>query len=66
MECEALATAEEVRTLHQWADLVVVPLKPNLHASGLTVVFESISCGVPLICTDTGGLRAYFSQDELT
>jgi glycosyltransferase involved in cell wall biosynthesis len=66
VEFQARHTAEEVRRLYQWADLVVVPLKPNLHASGLTVVFESISCGVPVICTDTGGLRAYFSEDELT
>jgi glycosyltransferase involved in cell wall biosynthesis len=58
-------TADEVRVLYEWADLVVVPLKPNLHASGITVVFESVILGVPSICTDTGGLRAYFSQSEV-
>jgi glycosyltransferase involved in cell wall biosynthesis len=55
-------TADEVRGLYEWADFVVVPLKPNLHASGITVVFESVVSAVPLICTDTGGLRAYFSN----
>jgi glycosyltransferase involved in cell wall biosynthesis len=58
-------TADEVRALYAWADLVVVPLKPNLHASGITVVFESVVSGVPSICTDTGGLRAYFSESEV-
>jgi glycosyltransferase involved in cell wall biosynthesis len=59
-------SADEVRALYAWADVVVVPLKPNLHASGITVVFESIVSGVPSICSDTGGLRAYFSDSEVT
>ena len=59
------SSAQEVADLYAWADLVVVPLKRNLHASGITVVAEAISCGVPVICTDTGGLRAYFSDDEV-
>jgi glycosyltransferase involved in cell wall biosynthesis len=58
-------TADEVRALYAWADLVVVPLKPNLHASGITVVFESVVSGLPSICSDTGGLRAYFSESEV-
>jgi glycosyltransferase involved in cell wall biosynthesis len=57
-------TAAEVRYLYEWADLVVVPLKTNHHASGITVLFEGIISGVPVIVTDTGGLRAYFSDDE--
>ena len=59
------SSADEVRALYAWADLVVVALKPNLHASGITVVFESVISGVPLICSDTGGLRAYFSGSEV-
>jgi glycosyltransferase involved in cell wall biosynthesis len=58
-------TADDVTSLYEWADLVVVPLKPNLHASGITVVFEAIASAVPVICTDTGGLRAYFSDTEV-
>ena len=57
-------TAAQVRHLYEWADLVVVPLKANHHASGITVLFEGIISGVPVIVTDTGGLRAYFSNDE--
>jgi glycosyltransferase involved in cell wall biosynthesis len=58
-------TAQEVSELYAWADVAVVPLKPNLHASGITVILEAVLCGVPVICTDTGGLRAYFSDDEV-
>jgi glycosyltransferase involved in cell wall biosynthesis len=58
-------TADDVRSLYEWADLVAVPLKPNLHASGITVVFEATVSAVPSICTDTGGLRAYFSDAEV-
>ena len=58
--------ADQVRALYDWADIVVVSLKPNLHVSGITVIFESIICGLPTVCTDTGGLRAYFSDAEVT
>lgn len=56
---------QEVKAEYRWADFVVVTLKPNLHASGITVILEAIAMGVPVICTDTGGLRAYFSSNEV-
>jgi glycosyltransferase involved in cell wall biosynthesis len=59
-------TTAETDQLYEWADLVVVPLKRNLHASGITVITEAILYGVPVICTDTGGLRAYFGPGEIT
>ena len=59
------ATAQDVVNLYSWADVVVVPLKPNLHASGITVIVEAVLFGVPVICTDTGGLRAYFDEAEV-
>lgn len=55
----------ELMELYGWADLVVVPLQPNLHASGITVVAEAIIRGVPVICTNVGGLRSYFSENEV-
>jgi glycosyltransferase involved in cell wall biosynthesis len=58
-------TRQEVRDLYDWADLVVVSLKPNLHASGITVIVEAVLLGLPVVCTDTGGLRYYFSEHEL-
>ena len=51
--------------LYDWADIVVVPLKPNLHASGITVIEEAAIRGVPVISTDVGGLRAYFDGDAI-
>jgi len=54
-----------IRELYQWADIVLVPLKPNLHASGITVLAEAALFGVPTICSDTGGLRAYFSDEQV-
>jgi glycosyltransferase involved in cell wall biosynthesis len=65
VEIVPATNADEVRALYKWSDFVVVPLRPNLHASGITVVFEAIISGVPSICTDTGGLRAYFSDAEV-
>jgi glycosyltransferase involved in cell wall biosynthesis len=40
-------------------------LKPNLHASGITVLGEAAIWGVPIVATDTGGLRAYFPAEEV-
>lgn len=51
--------------LYEWADIVVVALKPNLHASGITVLQEAALSGVPAISTNTGGLNAYFAKDEI-
>ncbi|HUC19541.1 MAG TPA: glycosyltransferase family 4 protein [Acetobacteraceae bacterium] len=61
----AAKSAEDVRRLYAWADMAVVPLLPNLHVSGITVIFEAIVLGIPVLCTDTGGLRAYFPGDEV-
>jgi glycosyltransferase involved in cell wall biosynthesis len=58
-------TNDELMALYEWADIVALAIKPNLHASGITVVEEATVCGVPVICTDTGGLKAYFSDDEV-
>jgi glycosyltransferase involved in cell wall biosynthesis len=58
-------SVNELKALYGWADVVVVSLKPNLHASGITVVLESVILGVPVVCTDCGGLRAYFSPTEV-
>lgn len=47
------------------ATVVCVPLKPNFHASGITVIEEAVLAGVPVVTTDTGGLRSYFAEDEV-
>ncbi|HEY1794627.1 MAG TPA: family 16 glycosylhydrolase [Stellaceae bacterium] len=58
-------TQDELATLYDWADLVALALRPNLHASGVTVVEEATVFGVPVVCTDTGGLTAYFAEPEI-
>jgi glycosyltransferase involved in cell wall biosynthesis len=36
-----------------------------MHASGITVLAEAALSGVPVIASDTGGLRSYFSAREV-
>lgn len=45
------------------AGVVCVPLKPNRHASGITVIQEAVLAGVPVVATATGGLEGYFGPD---
>jgi glycosyltransferase involved in cell wall biosynthesis len=58
-------TSAQVAELYEWADLVVVPLKPNIHASGITVLAEAALFGVPVVCTGTGGLQEYFGDESV-
>jgi glycosyltransferase involved in cell wall biosynthesis len=37
----------------------------NHHISGSTTIFEATVSGKPVVATDTGGLRAYFSDREI-
>lgn len=46
-------------------NLVCVPLQENQHASGITVIQEAVLFGVPVLASDTGGLRHYFQDDEI-
>ncbi len=55
----------ELDALYADADVVVVPLQPNLHASGITVAEEAAVKGRALVITDVGGLRAYFDEEEV-
>ncbi len=56
---------EELFAQFEWADMLVLPLKPNLHASGITVIEEATILGVPVIATNAGGLDAYFREGEV-
>jgi glycosyltransferase involved in cell wall biosynthesis len=58
-------TNAELFALYQWADVLVLAIKPNFHASGITVIQEAALRGIPVICSDTGGLRAYFTDIDV-
>ena len=58
-------TPPQVVELYEWADLVVIPLKANIHASGITVLTEAALFGVPVVCTGTGGLQEYFGDESV-
>jgi glycosyltransferase involved in cell wall biosynthesis len=65
VEIVSLRTNDEIFALYRWADVLALAIKPNLHASGITVIEEAAVLGVPVICSDIGGLRAYFSDAEV-
>lgn len=56
----------ETKSWFDWADVLVVPLVDNLHASGLTTVLEGVALGVPVIVSRAGGLSWYFDDDSVT
>jgi glycosyltransferase involved in cell wall biosynthesis len=58
-------TNDQYVELYQWADLVALALSPNLHGSGITVIEEATVFGLPVVATDIGGLRGYFSDAEV-
>ena len=55
----------EIIKNYAWADIVVVPLTKNLHASGLSVLLETVTLGIPVVISDEGGLRHYFGDDQV-
>lgn len=52
----------ELRSLFASADLLLLALSPNGHASGITVMQEATLSGIPIVATDTGGLTDYFDH----
>ena len=58
-------TNDEYIQLYQWADVVALPLRSNLHGSGITVLEEATVLGVPVVVTDVGGLRSYFTDQQV-
>jgi glycosyltransferase involved in cell wall biosynthesis len=58
-------TNDDYIELYRWADVVALALTPNLHGSGITVIEEATVRGVPVVVTDVGGLRVYFSDRQV-
>lgn len=54
----------EVAGLLRTATVAAIATRPNLHVSGMTVGLEAQASGVPLVVSDTPGMRDYFVPDE--
>ena len=52
----------ELRDLYATASVIVVPTRPNLHASGMTVALESLATARPVVVSDTPGMDRYVSE----
>lgn len=63
VEIAPAAGLKKARELYEWADLVLVPLRPNSHASGITVMLEAAALGKPMVVTQVGSLDDYFSRN---
>lgn len=66
VEIRRVKQNSELKALVDSSTLMVVPLKSNKHASGITVIQEAVLQGLPVIASDVGGLEAYFSAEEIT
>ncbi|MFB8189386.1 glycosyltransferase family 4 protein [Microbacterium sp. NPDC055988] len=52
----------ELRDLYATASVIVVPTRPNLHASGMTVALEALATARPVVVSDTPGMAQYVSE----
>jgi glycosyltransferase involved in cell wall biosynthesis len=64
VEIAPAAGLKKQHELYDWADVIVVPLRPNAHASGITVMLEAAAVGKPMIVTDVGALKDYFTDAQ--
>tara|TARA_B100000945_G_scaffold173003_1_gene138580 strand:- start:1122 stop:2231 length:1110 start_codon:yes stop_codon:yes gene_type:complete len=52
---EEILTDEEIKKQYQNSALTVIPIKESLQPSGQSVALQSISCGTPVLITNTKG-----------
>ncbi len=52
----------QLRDLYATASVIVVPTRPNLHASGMTVALEALATARPVVVSDTPGMSQYVSE----
>jgi Glycosyl transferases group 1 len=53
----------DLRDLYRSADLVVVPVRPNQYAAGITSILEALAVGKPVIASQTSGLAGTLADD---
>lgn len=54
----------ELRDLHRRSRLVAIATKPNIHASGVTAILESMAMGKAVVLTRTPGLEDYVEHGK--
>jgi len=62
----AVRDPQELAWLYAHSGACLVPLTQNFHASGVTVVLESLMAGARVVVTDTGGLRDYATSEQVS
>lgn len=66
VEIVRVSGIKEQHALYDWADVIAVPLRPNTHASGITVMLEAAAVGKPMVVTRVGALDDYFDADAVS
>ncbi|CAN5310168.1 glycosyltransferase [soil metagenome] len=59
------ADVGELLDLYSTARVLVVAVKDNSHASGITTLLEAVAAGTPAVATRAGGLDDYFDDSEV-
>lgn len=65
VETRPTRTVAELVSLYRAAEVTVVSVAPNLHASGITTLLELAAAGGAAVATRAGGLDEYFADDEV-
>ncbi|WP_431030829.1 glycosyltransferase family protein [Plantibacter sp. RU18] len=65
VETRPTTTVTELVALYRAAEVTVVSVSPNLHASGITTLLELAAAGGAAVATRAGGLDEYFTDDEV-
>lgn len=53
-----------LRSLYRRAALVAIALHDTLHPGGITTLLEALSCGKPVVVSDSRGVRDYLQHEE--
>ena len=56
----------EMANAYRSAAVVALPLHENMHASGATVVIETLSAGSALVLSNVGGIHEYVSGADVS
>ena len=58
-------SSSELMQLYYDADVIVIPLKENRGAAGITVLLEAMSCKKPIVCIRTKGLADILDENAV-